>query len=165
MPLLSGLKCFCCVIKWQSNWCSLVGNDLNFSCGFSDSLLVFKICHFNYDVFWCRPLWGQHVWDSGLPGVFCLSFTRLGKFVVIISSNGLLIPCSLSSPSGIPMMQMLHFMLMLHFTFIIFFLFFSFCYSAWVFFTILSSKSLIWSLLHLNYFLFLPVYYLFQKLH
>ena len=36
-----------------------------------------------------------------------ISFTRLGKFSVIISSNRFSIPCSLSSLSGTLMMQML----------------------------------------------------------
>ena len=40
--------------------------------------------------------------------------------------------------------------------------FFSFCYSAWVFFATLSSKSLIRSSASSNLLFFLPVYYLFR---
>ena len=73
------------------------------------------------------------------------SFTRLGKFLVIISSNRFSIPCSVYSPSDIPMMQMLlHFMLSKMFLNLSLF-FFSFCCSCWVLFSTLSSKSLIQS--------------------
>ena len=55
---------------------------------------------------WWRPLWVHLVWDSLWTCVH-FSFTRLGKFSVIISSNRFSVPCPLSSSSGTHMMWML----------------------------------------------------------
>ena len=91
-----------------------------------------------------------------LFGILCtfwtcmsVSFTRLGKFYVIIFSHRFLIPCSVSSLSVTPMMQMLvHLNLSQRlFTLSSFLLIlFSFCCLDWGFFSFfLSSKLLIWS--------------------
>ena len=29
-----------------------------------DFLFIFNLWHFDYDVFWCGPLWVQLIWDS-----------------------------------------------------------------------------------------------------
>ena len=39
-----------------------------------EPLLVFKPCHFNYDVSQCRPLWVQLVWDSLISLGLCEFF-------------------------------------------------------------------------------------------
>ena len=76
------------------------------------------------------------------------SFTRLGKFPVIISSNKLASPCSSISPRLTPIMWMLlHLILSQSSLQVFLFLFFSFCFSGWVFSAILYSKSLIWHFL------------------
>ena len=70
----------------------------------------------------------------------CFSFTRLRKFSVIISSNSLSIPWSLSSPSGTPVRHMLLWLLLpqrfltLYYHF--FKSFFSFYCSDWVVFSL-----------------------------
>ena len=88
------------------------------------------------------------------------SFIRLGKFAIIISSNRFFIPCSLSSPSGIPIMQMCcasccpKYFLSPHFLNI----FFLFCAVLGCFFLPYLPNCLSEPLLHLTYCLFLPVY-------
>ena len=79
---------------------------LLFSCCFQDSLFIFNLWHFNYDVSWCVLFWVQLVWDS-LNFCMSISFTKLGKFSFIIFSNKFSTSCSLFSPSGTPMIQML----------------------------------------------------------
>ena len=78
-----------------------------------------------------------------------ISFTKLGKFSFIIFSNRLPISCSFYSPSSTLMMQMLE-CLKLSWRLLtlssFFCILFSSCYSDWLFFASLCSKSLIWFL-------------------
>ena len=73
MPFLSGLKCFCWEISWQSYESSLVGNC--FSLAALKILFVFYLCNFNYDVCWCGPVWIHFFGDS-------LSFLELFVFLL-----------------------------------------------------------------------------------
>ena len=116
-------------------------------------MMCHGVCFFGSDLY--GTLWT--LWTC-----VTISFTRLGKFLVIISLNQFSIPSSLSSP-GIPMMQMLlHFMLSKMFlklsTF--FRILFSFCCSALVFFSTLSFKTLVQSSASCNL-LFIPASVLF----
>ena len=85
---------------------------------------------------------------SVLPRLVCLSFTKLGKFSFVISSNKFSISCSSSSPSGTPVIQMLvHLemaqrLLRLYFFWILVSLF----SPGWLFIYSLCSKSLVWIL-------------------
>ena len=72
-----------------------------------NSLFVLNLCHSNYFVFWCRPLWVHLVWDCVSCTCVSFSFTRLGKVLVIISSNRFPMPCSHSSHSSTPITWML----------------------------------------------------------
>ena len=71
-------------------------------------LFVFEFCHFNYDVSWSRPLWVHLDWDH-LCSLTYITFSliNLGKFSVITFSNRFSIPCSSSSPFGIPIICIL----------------------------------------------------------
>ena len=107
MPFTSGLKWLIWEIRWQSNWCSLVGTTC-FSLVAFRILFLFKPCHFNYDVSRCRPLWVQIIWDSlGFLDLCVFFLHQIREFMATISSNRFLITCSLSSLSDIPMMWML----------------------------------------------------------
>ena len=109
----SSLKCFSWVIRCQSNWCSLVDTYQLFLLAFrilslSLSLVILIMMFLDVGLFGSNLF--RILWVSWACVTF--SFTRLGKFLVIISSNRFSIPCSVYSPSDIPMMQMLlHFML------------------------------------------------------
>ena len=96
-------------VSFEKSSDNLMGAPLQITNCFSlaafEVLSVSLIWHFNYDVSWSGPLCVHLVWDSVLSGLVCLSFTKLGKFSFIIFSNKFSIFCS--SPSGIPMVQML----------------------------------------------------------
>ena len=65
------------------------------------SLVILIMMYLGVDLF------GSYLFGTLCTPWTCLSFsfTRLGKFLVISSSNRFLILCSLSSPPGIPMMH------------------------------------------------------------
>ena len=79
-----------------------------------------------------------------VPGY--VSFFRFGKFLSIIYSNTFLLPFSLSSPSGTPIMSMLGCFVFSHKSYMLLsFFYMSFCCSDWVISIILSSRSLMHS--------------------
>ena len=100
---------------------------------------------------------GVGLFASILCGTVCaswtymsISFIKLEKSSSIIFSNRFLISCSISSPSGTPMMAMLE---LLKFSkrrlyYPHFLDSFCCCCSDWLIFTSLCSKSLIWLWLH-----------------
>ena len=111
--------------------------------------ILFNFWHFNYDMSWCGPLWVQLVWDSLCFLDLCVYFLhQIGKFSFIIFSNKFSISCSFSSPSGIPMIQMLVHLEMSQRLLrpSSFLKFFSSCSSDWILLSSLCSKSLIWTL-------------------
>nr|KAF6450522.1 hypothetical protein HJG59_008394 [Molossus molossus] len=78
-----------------------------------------------------------------------VSFTKLGKFSVIIVSNRFSISCSHSSPSGTPKMRMLACLKLSQRLLTLssfFWILFSFCCSDWGFFASSYSKSMVCSL-------------------
>ena len=112
---------------------------------------MFSFGQFDYCVSWCVPPGVNPVWNSlhflGLGDSF-LSYVR-EVFLAIISSNIFSGLFSLSSPSGIPIMQILVHLVLSQRPFklssLLFILFFSLFYSAAEISTILSSTSLIHS--------------------
>ena len=106
MPVCSDLKCFCWEISWQSYGSSFVGNCLY--------LAAFKILSvFKLGILIMMCLGVGLFGSSSLWSCVSYSFTRLGTFLVIISSNRFLIPWSLSSFGTLIMQMLLHFMLSL----------------------------------------------------
>ena len=92
---------------------------------------------------------------------FFFSFTKLGTFSVIISSNRSSIPCYLSPPLSTPMMWMfLCFMLAQSFLKLSLFFLILFLFIALMGFFFPAFLPSHWfnPLLHLTYFLLLPVY-------
>ena len=110
------------------------------------SLAAFKILSMSLNLVvlikMCRPLWVQLVLDSLSFLDLCVFFLhQIREVLVITFSNRFLIPCSFSSPSGIPTMQMLvHFILSKMFLKL-----FSF---TWILFSLCCSNT------GLNFFLF-----------
>ena len=91
-----------------------------------------------------------------------ISFTKIGKFSIIVSSNRFSIPCPLSSPGTLTMQMLVCLMLSrksLKLTF------FSFRYSSWVFSATLSSSHRFNLLLHQIYCWILLVYFSLQLLY
>nr|KAF6387751.1 hypothetical protein mMyoMyo1_008189 [Myotis myotis] len=116
------------------------------------SLAVFKILSLSFAlgilIMMCL---GVVLFGFLLFGVLCaswtcksISFTRWGKFSVIISSNRFSISCSLSS-SGTPIILMLVRLKLSERLLTLpshFWILFSFCFSGWVFFASSHFKSL-----------------------
>ena len=66
------------------------------------NILSFNFCQFDYHVSRCVPPWVYLAWDSDSWTWLTISFSMLGKFLAMISSNTFTFsgPFSLSSPSG-----------------------------------------------------------------
>ena len=79
------------------------------------SLATFKILslslifgRFNYDVFWCVPLWVHILWESlSFLDLSVYFLCQIRDFYFVIFSNMFSISCSSSSLSSIPMIWML----------------------------------------------------------
>ena len=108
-------------------------------------------------------LFGSNLFGTLWASWTCVtfSFTRLGKFTVIISSDRLSLFSFWHSHDAD--VVIFHAKLFLKLSF--FKILFTFCCSAWLFFSTLLPKYWFDPLLHLAYCLFLPVYYLSQILH
>ena len=100
-----------------------------------------------------------------------VSFTRLGKFSSITSSNNFFCPILSLLPSRTPITQTLICLILsqrsLKLSSIFFLIFFSFCYSDWVISTLLSSRllihssvSLLYRIFHFSYCIFSYEYFL-----
>ena len=85
-----------------------VGNWLLFSCCFYDSLFIFNLWLFNYDVSWSGLLCIHLVWNSlYFLDLHVYFFHQMKEVFFHYFSDRLPLSCSFSSPSGTPMMWML----------------------------------------------------------
>ena len=96
---------------------------------------------------WCASSWVYPVWDClGFLDLVAISFSILGKFLTIISSNIFSSAFLLSSSSGMPMIQILGvFNIVPEVSEAVLISFYPFLCSASFISTILSSISLILS--------------------
>ena len=106
VPVL--LVCSVCFIDSIVDNCEFIASLSLDKERIKDSLFIFNLWHFNYDVSWCGPLCVHLVWDSlCFLDLHVISFTTLGGFSFIMFSNKFSISCSFSSPYSTPMIQIL----------------------------------------------------------
>ena len=122
--LSPGLQTFC----WEI--CTHIGLTHTWWIPFLLLLIRFSLCLWlwwvNYNVSWCNPVQVQPIWGLlGLMHLYAHFLHGFKTFSVIIPLNILLVLFSFSSPSGIPIMQILFLFILIHNSHRVFSLFFS----------------------------------------